>query len=332
MSHVRRLRHPALLAALLAVVALAATACGSSGDDAAGPPGAGGVPTIVVTHAVLGAVVADLVGDVAQVEVVMPNGIDPHDFQPSAREIAAVGEADLVVANGLDLEEELIDAIEQAEADGVPVFRATDHVDVRRFGEGELPPDDEHADDDADADDGSDHGGAGAADPHFWVDPASMAQVVAALGPVVAAELGIDVAGRAADLEDRLAELDAATEQTLAVVPADRRKLVTGHESMGYFARRYGFALVGALVPATTSQAAPAAGELAELAEQIEREQVPALFTEVGTPPALAEAIADETGAEVVELTVHALPDDGSYATFIDEIASTVASALAPTS
>jgi zinc/manganese transport system substrate-binding protein len=322
----------------MVVVALVATACGSSGDDSAGPPDDGDAPTIVVTHAVLGAAVADLVGDAAEVEVVMPNGIDPHDFQPSAREIAAVGGADLVVANGLDLEEGLTDALEQAEADGVPVFYATDHVDVRRFGEGEVAPDDEHADDesgdaptDVRADDDPDHGGAGAADPHFWVDPASMAQVVAALGPVVTTELGVEVAGRAADLEDRLADLDAATEQTLAVVPADRRKLVTGHESMGYFARRYDFALVGALVPATTSQAAPSAGELSELAEQIEREQVPVVFTEVGTPPALAEAIADETGAEVVELTVHALPDDGSYATFIDEIASTVASALAPT-
>ncbi len=157
-----------------------------------------------------------------------------------------------------------------------------------------------------------------------------MHRVVAALGPFAATELGLDLAARTADLEARLDQLDAETDQTLAVVPADRRKLVTGHESMGYFARQYGFVLVGALIPATTSQAAPSAGELAALREQVEREQVPAIFTEIGTPPALSDAIAEETGVEVVELGSHTLPDDGSYFTFIDDIAVAVAGALAP--
>jgi zinc/manganese transport system substrate-binding protein len=317
-----------VVVALLGSLALLAAACGSSSDDGASQPeGAdGSQPTVVVTYSVLGAVVSDLLGDVAEVEVLMPNGIDPHDYQPSAKDIEKLGNADLVVANGLDLEESLADAIESAEADGVPVFEATDHIEVREFGEGE------HADEEAGehaGEEGEEHEHEGD-DPHFWVDPVSMKQVVAALGPEASAALGVDLAEATADLEARLDDLDDQTVETLAVIPADRRLLVTGHESMGYFARQYDFELVGALIPSTTSQSAPSAAELAELREQIEALSVPVIFNELGTPPALSEAIASETGVEVVELATHNLPDDGSYFTFIDDIAQGVAQGLSP--
>ncbi len=284
---------------------------------------------MVVTYSVLGAVVSDLLGDVAEVEVLMPNGIDPHDYQPSAKDIEKLGDADLVVANGLDLEESLADAIESAEADGVPVFEATDHIEVREFGDGVEHADEEAGEHAEEAGEEHDHEHEGD-DPHFWVDPVSMKQVVAALGPEASAALGVDLTEATADLEARLDDLDAQTVDTLAVIPVDRRLLVTGHESMGYFARQYDFELVGALIPSTTSQSAPSAAELAELREQIEALSVPVIFNEIGTPPALSEAIASETGVEVIELATHTLPDDGSYFTFIDDIAQGVAQGLSP--
>ena len=98
-----------------------------------GPPGEG--LDIVVTTAVLGSVVEDLVDDRASVTVLMGNGVDPHDWAPSAQDLEAVYAADLVVANGLGLEEGLQDALGQAEAEGTRVFEATDHIDVRDLGE-----------------------------------------------------------------------------------------------------------------------------------------------------------------------------------------------------
>ena len=92
----------------------------------------------------------------------------------------------------------------------------------------------------------------------------------------------------------------------MAVVPDARRKLVTGHESLGYFAQRYEFRLIGAIIPSLTTSAEPSAADLAALAEKIRAAQVPAIFTELGTSPAVAKAIGDETGAKVVELTTHA--------------------------
>ncbi len=156
-----------------------------------------------------------------------------------------------------------------------------------------------------------------------------MAQVATALGDDLSA-IGLDVTTQISAEVAALEALDGEVEAILAAVPAADRQLVTGHESLGYFARRYEFTLVGAVVPSISSQAESSAGELAELKEQIEASGVPAIFTELGTPADVVEAIAGETGASVVELGTHALPDDGAYSTFMIEIATKIAEALAP--
>ncbi|MEX1171614.1 MAG: metal ABC transporter substrate-binding protein, partial [Chloroflexota bacterium] len=164
-------------------------------------------------------------------------------------------------------------------------------------------------------------------DPHFWVDPVSMRDVVLALATTLES-VGVDVADRATDLAGRLDDLDAEVRDVLEAVPADGRKLVTGHESMGYFADRYDFRLIGAVIPGLTSQGEVSAGELATLKDEIDEEGVRAIFTEIGTPSAVVESIGSETGVQVVELPSHSLPEDGSYFTLIREIAGAIASAL----
>jgi zinc/manganese transport system substrate-binding protein len=305
------------LVSAIAVMALASAACG--GGPSTPAPGEER-PAVVVTHAVLGSVVQELVGDAADVTVLMGNGVDPHDWSPSARDIETVNNADLVVANGLDLEEGLIRVLEEVEGRGVAVFHATDHVVIREMDE------DEHEGEEGEEGEEDHHEGG---DPHFWVDPVAMKAVVTALGGTLAAEIGLDVSERQAALEAALDELDAEVRTMLDPVPAANRKLVTGHESMGYFAERYGFVLVGAVIPGLTTQGEVSAGELSRLKAEIEEQQVPAIFTEVGTPAAVVDAIARETGVEVVELHAITLPDDGSYLTFIREIAREVAGALA---
>lgn len=295
-----------LLAALATALAVASLAAAGCGDDT----GTSGT-SIVVTTPVLGAVVQDLVGDAAEVTVLMPNGSDPHDFQPSARDVGALEGAGLVVENGLDLEEGLAAALGEARDGGTRIFTATDHVDLRAVGEDEeVHADEEH-----------DHG---TEDPHFWTDPLAVRDVVTALAPVLRDDLGLDLGDRPAAGERALTDADAAIRAQLSDIPAAGRRLVTGHESMGYFARRYDFELVGALIPSLSSQAQVSASNLAALRAQVEREGVPAIFTEIGTPNGVAEAIADETGARVVEIATHSLPDDGSYVTFIRDAATAV--------
>ena len=318
--------------------------------------------TVVVTHSVLGAVVSDLVGDAADVVVLMPNGADPHDWEASAKDIETVNSAAVVVANGLDLEESLVDTLETAEADGATVFYASDHIDVRVIGEGEIgkahahededhahededhahededhahededhaheDEDHAHEEDKAEGDDHDHDHGAGAEDPHLWMDPVAMSDVVAALAPVLA-EAGVDVTDRVSEVQADLAALDGEVAETLSVIDEADRQIVSGHESLGYFADRYGFSLVGAVIPSLTSQAEASAGDLAELKETMEAAGVTTIFTEIGTPDSVVQAIAGEVGAQVVELGTHTLPDDGTYRTFMLDIATLVADGL----
>jgi zinc/manganese transport system substrate-binding protein len=298
-----------LAAAMLGTV-VAVAACGSPA------PTPNGLRTIVVTTSVLGSVVRDLVGGAANVMVLMPNGADPHEWEPSAKDIETVTHADLLVENGLGLEGGMANAFAQAEAAGVRRFVAADHVALRHVGAGEgtNPSDPDQA--------------KGAADPHLWMDPLTVRQAMDALAAELPADLRIDVSGRQRDLDARLAALDGEVAGILSAIPDAHRTLVTGHESMGYFAQRYRLRLVGAIVPSLTSAAAPAAADLAALADQVKALGVPAIFTELGTSPDVAQALASETGARVVELATHVLPADGSYSTFMTTIAHLVADNL----
>ncbi len=298
--------------AFLAIIfALLLAACSPALSDQRG-----GKPVIVVTYSVLGAVVKELVGDQATVVVPMPNGQDPHEWEPSAKDIETITKADLIVQNGLGLEGGMEKTLALAAANGVKTFVAADHINVRKVGQGEGIP----------------GGGAdqsvGAPDPHLWLDPVAVKQVVAALTEQLKTDLGMDVSNRAVDLESRLDGLDREIAAQVATVPVADRKLVTGHESLGYYARRYGFKLVGAIVPSLTSQAEVSASDLAALKTLIQENQVKAVFTELGTPKVVSEAIGKETGARVVTLATHLLPSDGSYFTFMRDLTQAIAEAL----
>jgi len=271
---------------------------------------------IVVTYSVLGALVKDLVSDKAVVIVPMPNGQDPHDWDPSAKDIETINKADLVVQNGLGLEGGMEKTLATAESSGVKFFTASDHITVRHVGQGEGIPS------------GDPDQTIGASDPHLWMDPLSIKSVVTALADELKKDFNLDVSGQVADLEKRLDNLNKQVVDIVAAIPQADRKLVTGHESMGYFAQRYGFKLVGVIIPSLTSQAEVSAADLAELKKTILQSQVKAIFTELGTSPAVADTIGKETGVKVVELATHVLPSDGSYFTFMSDIAQVIADGL----
>lgn len=297
------------MALAVATASTVTIGCGSSTDDATGP-------SIVVTHSVLGAVVRDIVGGAAEVTVLIPNGVDPHDWEPSAQDLERVTGADLVVANGLGFESGLEDALRNAVDSGVTVFEATDYVTIR---EGDHS--DEEVHDETEKEEHAD------GDPHFWTDASAMAEVAEAL-EVFLFDVGVDVGDRAGMTAEKLVTLDNELREASGSLAGERRTLVTGHESLGYFADRYGFTLVGAVVPSLTTQAEVSAGEIAELKAQVEAAGVDVVFSELGTPDKTVAAIADEVGARVVEISTHVLPADGSYETFMRDLMTTIVEAL----
>jgi zinc/manganese transport system substrate-binding protein len=271
---------------------------------------------IVATYPILGAVVKDLVGDQADVVVSIPNGQDLHEWEPSAKDIEVLTRADLIVQNGLGLEGGMEKALGQAKEAGVNFFTASDHITVRKVGKGEGIPS------------GDPDQAEGAEDPHLWTDPLAMKSIVDALAEQLKTDLGLDVSVQTKDLDMRLDQLNAELAEKVNSIPESNRKLVTGHESMGYFAQRYGFKLVGAIIPSITTQAEVSALDLAAIDQQIQENQVKAIFTELGTPKAVADAIGKDSGVKVIELTTHTLPDDGSYFTFMRNLTNDIVDTL----
>jgi zinc/manganese transport system substrate-binding protein len=280
----------------MALLAVATAGC-ASGDDDAGA--ASDRPRVVVTTSIIGDIARQVAGDQVDIEVVLPVGADPHEFSPSARQAEAMQGADLLVVNGAAFEQGLLAVIEGAEADGTPTFTVADHVTMRHV-------------------DGEDHD-AGGDDPHLWTDPENVAAAVPALAAALEELDGVDGAAidrRAARYVGELHELDAEITDILAPIPVPRRVLVTNHEAMGYFADRYGFDVVGTVVPSMTTEAAASAAGLEDLARVVRERGVPAIFAETTQPTQLAAALAEEVGGDVqvVELYTESLGEPGSGA------------------
>ncbi|MFQ5523556.1 MAG: metal ABC transporter solute-binding protein, Zn/Mn family [Acidimicrobiia bacterium] len=282
---------------LLVSLAMIAAACSPAVEE---PFPQQAAPLVVTTTSILGDVVVNLVDGEAEVEVLIPSGTDPHEYQASPRQVARLRQADLVVANGLGLEETLADVLAAAAADGVKVLEVGPRLDPLPLGD--VPCDPES--------------GVGC-DPHVWMDPLRMVEAAR----LIAAELAdiapeVDWASRA---ESYVSKLEAAHEEIvglLADIPEERRVLVTNHEALGYFADRYGLEVLGAVIPGGSTLGEPSSADLAALVELIRVRGVPAIFAETTQPLALAEAVAAEAGrpVAVVRLYTGSLGAPGSGA------------------
>ncbi|MFJ7289736.1 metal ABC transporter solute-binding protein, Zn/Mn family [Curtobacterium sp. NPDC098951] len=284
-----RARTRTVVVTLLAVVGVA---FGAGGCTAA--PGQDR-PLVAVTTNILGDVVSEVVGDAAEVMVLMPAGADPHSFEVSAQEAARLRTADLVVENGLGLEEGVSRHVRAAADDGVPVFTAGDAVEALEW----------TTEDDS------------GPDPHLWTDPARMVDVVESLDDDLR-DVGIRATGTA-DYLDALHALDGEMERAFGALGPGQRALVTNHHVFGYLADRYGFRVVGAVIPSGTTLASPSAADLRDLADAIEETGVRTVFADASQPARLAEVLAEEVDVhvDIQPLATESLTTDGPASTYL---------------
>lgn len=266
------------------------------------------LPDVVVTYSVLAAVVRDLVDGVADVVTIIPDGQDPHDFEPSAKDLEMINDAVVVVANGLQFEEGLETPLEQLQNDGGSVFFVGEHITVREMSD----------------EDGHRHGGV---DPHLWLSPGAMLEMLPALAAKLATTLSINLDTSLADVTAGLTALDEEIAALIANIA--KCELVTGHDELGYFADRYGCETIGAVVPSGTTTSEASAGELAELKTVIAEHRATVVFTSHGTPQDVAAQVAKETASTLVELSTHMMGDADSYADFVRAFARQIVDALA---
>lgn len=279
-----------------------------------------GAPSVVATTTIWADVARNVAcNDLATVETIIPAGADPHEFEASLKDRETMDHAALIVANGLNLEESMVDMIATVESDGVPVVRVGDHVDT-------LPI--------RSHDDGSTNG---AEDPHIWFDPTRVVQALPAIADALA-DAGVDRAALdacVADYTGRLTTLDTEVAAIVAPLPVDQRLLVTNHDSLGYFADRYGFEVLGSVIPSPSSLSATNPAELQVLAGLIADTGVPAIFAETQHSSTDTEALAKRVGnVQVVTLQTDTLgepgSDTGTYVDWLTTTARTIVDALTP--
>lgn len=267
---------------LLCAGGLLLAACAPAATSPAAPSGA---LRVVATFSVIGDLVRNVGGDAIALTVLVGPNSDAHTYEPAPADSAALADAQVIVENGLGFELWLDGLVTAAGSSAARVV-ASEGVTLRAA--------DPHADGE------NSHGDY---DPHVWHDVANAMQMVRNIEAGLSAADPAHAATYKANAEAylrTLADLDAYVRALAATVPADRRKIVTNHDALGYFCDAYGFTLVGDVLGALSTEAAePSAQALARLADRVRAEGVTVIFTENVVSSDVAEALARETGIRI---------------------------------
>lgn len=266
-----------------------------------------GTPRVLAVESFLTDFAQNVSGDRIKIETLMPLGMDPHSFEPTPQDVARVAESQVLIINGAGLEAWIEKVLSNAGGQRTVVEASAGLTSRKSQAESTTATSDSHPE----------------GDPHFWLDPTLAIKYVENIrdGLTSVDPAGKDIyASNAQAYIAKLKDLDAWIKSQVETIPPQRRLMVTNHESLGYFADRYGFQVIGAILPSVSTNASPSAQQMASLVDQIKSTHTPAIFLETGANPQLAEQLAAETGARVVtDLYTHSLSaPDGPAPTYLD--------------
>jgi ABC-type Zn uptake system ZnuABC Zn-binding protein ZnuA len=277
---------------LLLIITTACRSSASSNQE--------GDPVVLTSTSFLADITRNIAGDRVAVGSLLPVGTDPHSYQPTPEDVAKIEKSKLLIINGAEYEHFLESLLENA-GDERETIEVSTSLSVREESERE-------------------HG----VDPHLWLDPNN---VITYVENIREALTHFDPDGatmyqtNADAYINQLKGLDKWIDEQVSQIPSEKRLLVTNHEALGYFSDRYGFTIIGAVVPSVSSVASPSAAEMAELIDLIKSSGAPAIFLDEVENPALAQQIATETGATVVtDLHLESLTDGPPAGTYLDMI------------
>lgn len=256
------------------VLALILTACSPSQKPA------GGLPRVLAAESFLADIAQNIAGDRLKVNVLISLGVDPHNYQLTPRDTAKLAESNILIVNGIDYEWWLQKTLDNIGGQRLLIVASNGLTPITDSSSGQP-----------------------AGDPHMWLDPLKVIHYVENIRDDL---IQSDPAGRdiythnATAYISQLNDLDHWIRNKIAQVPIEKRLLVTNHESLGYFAKEYGFHIVGAITPSLTTDASPSAQQMAGLIQTIHSSGAKAIFLEMGSNPNLAQQVAAETGVKVV--------------------------------
>jgi ABC-type Zn uptake system ZnuABC Zn-binding protein ZnuA len=265
-------------------------------------PATPGLPRVLATESFLGDIAQHVAGSRLTVETLLPVTVDPHAYEPKPRDVTKIAECQVLIVNGLGYESWLQKTLDSISGQRIEVV-ATDGLTPNPDPSGEHPT----------------------GDPHAWMNPLNVINYVNQIRDGLTQADPDGAAVYASNAEAYIAQLktlDQWVKDQVSQLPVSKRLLVTNHDALGYFAQAYDFKIVGAVIPAITTEAAPSAQQLANLINAIKTSGAPAIFLDVGENQQLAQQVASETGVKVVtDLYVETLSaPDGPAPTYIDMI------------
>lgn len=309
----------------LVVGLITLAACNASSGQTSNPTSQPHKLRVMATTNIIGDVVSQIGGDAIQLTVLLPVGTDPHTFDPTPQDMSMLSESDILFANGAGLESFLDRFIANAGETGstgkVTIVSLSQGINLRQF---QAQPKQNN-------NDNQEQG----IDPHIWFDPnnvkvwaQTIQQNLSDLDPAHAETYLHNTNAYLTQLD----ELDAWITEQVSQIPKINRKMVSDHQVLGYFADRYGFEIVGTVIPSFSSASQPSAKDLASLEDLIRNLNVPAIFVGINTNPNLAEQVASDTGVKVIPIYTGSLSAPGgpadSYLAFIRTDVSAISKTL----
>jgi manganese/iron transport system substrate-binding protein len=251
---------------------------------------------VLAVESFLADIAQNVAGDRFKVDMLLPIGADPHEYQLTPKDVARLSEADVLLINGVHYEGFLETTLENTDSQHL-VITASNGITLRTNEQGQ--------------------------DPHLWMDPKNVIRYTENIrdGLTQADPAGAEIyTANAKAYIQQLKALDAWVSEQINEIPSKNRLLVTNHDSLGYFAQRYGFTVIGTIVPGFSSEASSSAQQMATLIEQIKSTGAPAVFLNISDSPHLADQVAEEAKVTVVtDLYIESLSSsDGAAATYID--------------
>lgn len=263
-------------------------------------------PVLLATTSIVGDIVQAVAGDQFQVDVLLPREVGPHGFQPHPGDLARLSESDVLFINGAGLELFLEEMLASTQYSG-QVVDLSENVPLLRM---QTVHETDHG-----------HHHHHDIDPHVLLDPN---MVVFWLRPIAEQLMRLDPQHKtvyqtnAQHMHSELLALDEWIRQEVERIPDHRRRIVADHRVFGYFARRYQFDDMNAILPGFSSLAEPSAKELADLQEDIKKHGVPALVVGIGSDLVLAGQLAEDLDLDLVKVYTGGLgPEGGPAGTYL---------------
>jgi manganese/zinc/iron transport system substrate-binding protein len=308
---------------VVAIAALLLVMCfqiGCTGSDSGAKQNVDGLISIVATTAMIADAAATIGGEYVDVSALMGPGSDPHLYNATAGDVSRMRDANLILYNGLHLEGKLDDVLE-AVGKSKPVVAVAERIPEERRLRSSLD--------------------SQTYDPHVWFDVSRWMFVLDAIEDAlieIDAEHRETYVSNAAAYRDSLTALDAWIHQTLAVVPDNRRALITAHDAFAYFADAYGFEVHGLQGISTVSEAGT--GDMRRIANLIADRDIPAIFVESSVPTKSIEAVQASVRSKGKSVAIGGelfsdamgLPgtQEGTYVGMVRHNVNTITSSLAP--